>query len=521
MTGSKKSTTLLIKKCCSYFKQDNIYLKFLLITTLFFTLSSFYIDKNKKGDQNQNSNYTNQQSADEDYNSCYFYVKCPYTTDLGKFECYYPPAKPYTIDDLKALGFKLGYPCYKLQIKVYDSYYKFCSKYDQKVTRTIYVWDDKDYDGYFDYYETGVKCYLYYTLVADVTAPYIKCADPLYVSCVKDIPSPDPTTVTATDNCTKYPTVTFVYDKVVYEYGCKKTIWRYYKATDDCGNYSYCYQIIYVEDKTPPYIKCPDPIYVSCYKDIPYPDATKVYASDNCGGYVDVKFWYDKVVYSYGCKKTIWRYYKATDECGNYSYCYQIIYVEDKTPPTIYCPKDIYVGCYDYIPKPDPYSVSAYDNCGGKVYVYFLYDKYSSYYCPKIIYRYYKAVDECGNYSTCYQKIYVGYDDVTTKKATESGTESLKGAQVQQAATALKVEARPNPFKQKVQFLLTSPQDGQGSLELYDLQGRKVATAWSGNVIKGQTITVNYVAPATLQGLLTYRFTVGKQVVHAKIISLK
>jgi len=135
MTGIKKSAALLIKKSFNYLKQENIYLKFLLLPILFFTLYLSSFGQDKKGNHPQNS-------VDGGYPRCYFYVNCPYNTYLGAFQCNYIPPQPYTRDDLVKLGFKIGYPCYKLVIKSYDSYYKVCSKYDQYVTRTIIVWDD-------------------------------------------------------------------------------------------------------------------------------------------------------------------------------------------------------------------------------------------------------------------------------------------------------------------------------------------------------------------------------------------
>src|SRR5436305_6959034 len=63
MTNIKTTTIPWVKKCCSYFPLDNNYLKFLLLTTLFFTLSSFDFDKNNKERSSRNTNATNQKST--------------------------------------------------------------------------------------------------------------------------------------------------------------------------------------------------------------------------------------------------------------------------------------------------------------------------------------------------------------------------------------------------------------------------------------------------------------------------
>jgi len=318
--------------------------------------------------------------------------------------------------------------------------------------------------------------------------------------------------------------VYFVKDSTGYD-KCPKIIYRIYKAVDDCYNVSYCYQKIYIYDKVAPVIYCPDPLYVSCYKDIPAPDPSKVYATDNCTQYPKVEFAYDKVISDYGCKKIIWRYYKATDDCYNVSYCYQIIVVEDKVPPTIYCPDPIYVGYYDKIPYPDPYSVKAYDNCTLYPKVYFVYDKVVyDYNYKKIIWRYYKAVDDCYNYALCYQIIYVGYGngDAITKAQSQSSTElALKGQIAPQPSSALGVKAYPNPFKDKVQFVLTSPVSGKARLELFSLLGQKVATVWEGEVSAGKAQTVDYNAPPAHQTNLIYRLTVGDKVVNGKLLNIR
>jgi len=100
MTDIKTITAPFIKKCCSHFSRGNVYLRLLLLTTLFFALSSSGFGQDKKGDPSQSSSSANQQVVHDNHNKCNFYVSCPYKTYLGAFECYYIPSKPYTRDDL-------------------------------------------------------------------------------------------------------------------------------------------------------------------------------------------------------------------------------------------------------------------------------------------------------------------------------------------------------------------------------------------------------------------------------------
>jgi hypothetical protein len=69
--------------------------------------------------------------------------------------------------------------------------------------------------------------------------------------------------------------------------------------------------------------------------------------------------------------------------------CSKVVYVKDITKPYISCSGSITVECDGDVPPPNPYSVTAYVNCG-KVYVKWVRDvSYGT--CPKVITRTYKA----------------------------------------------------------------------------------------------------------------------------------
>lgn len=248
-------------------------------------------------------------------------------------------------------------------------------------------------------------------IVHDKTAPEIKCAADITVQCDKDIPACDISTVKATDNCGEVK-VTCEGDKVEQDprNPCLKKIIRTYKATDKCGNYAYAKQTFIVHDKTAPYIECTKEITVECEKDVPVCNISSVRASDNCGE-VKITCEGDKVEWNpwFPCVKKIIRTYKATDKCGNYAFAKQLIIVNDKTAPTIECPKDITVQCESEIPRINISSVKAWDNCsevkvtceGDKV-------EWNPWFpCIKKIIRTYKATDKCGNCSYAKQTIIV------------------------------------------------------------------------------------------------------------------
>ena len=180
--------------------------------------------------------------------------------------------------------------------------------------------------------------------VNDSIAPQITCPAAVTVACMTDVPAPDITLVTATDNCGT-PVVTFVSD--VWSGNCPRIITRTYQAADSCGNTTTCTQIITVNDSIAPQITCPAAVTVACVTDVPAPDITLVTATDNCGTPV-VTFVSD--VWSGNCPRIITRTYQAADSCGNTSTCTQIITVNDSIAPQITCPAAVTVACVNDVP---------------------------------------------------------------------------------------------------------------------------------------------------------------------------
>ena len=247
--------------------------------------------------------------------------------------------------------------------------------------------------------------------VNDQTAPTLTCPGPITVSCASQVPAPNPSLVTASDNCGGAVTVTHISD-VISNQTCTNrfTITRTYRATDACGNFAQCTQTITVNDQTPPTLTCPVPINVSCASQVPAPNPSLVTTSDNCGGSVTVTHISD-VISNQTCPNRfiVTRTYRATDACGNFAECTQTITVNDQTAPTMTCPAAVTVSCASQVPAPDPSLVIATDNCGGTVAVTHISDVISNQTCPNrfTITRTYRATDACGNFAQCTQTITV------------------------------------------------------------------------------------------------------------------
>lgn len=84
-----------------------------------------------------------------------------------------------------------------------------------------------------------------------------------------------------------------------------------------------------------------------------------------------------------------------------------------------------------------------------------------------------------------------------------------------------KVLAAPNPYNDKIRFLVTPGETGRGSLELYNMLGQRVKIVFEGQVQKGQVQSVEYVVPGNQRSNLIYVFRVGKEQVSGKLIGLK
>ncbi|WP_340113596.1 HYR-like domain-containing protein [Maribellus mangrovi] len=205
-------------------------------------------------------------------------------------------------------------------------------------------------------------------------------------------------TPTANDVCDGAITPTMVDDTT--SYSCPLVITRTWKAIDACGNSSTASQTITVIDTTPPVfsgvgadaeIECPDePVW------------STPTANDVCDGAITPTMVDDTT--SYSCPLVITRTWKAIDACGNSSTASQTITVLDTTPPVFSgVGADAEIECPD---EPVWSTPTANDVCDGAI-TPTMVDDTTSYSCPLVITRTWKAIDACGNSSTASQTITV------------------------------------------------------------------------------------------------------------------
>jgi hypothetical protein len=85
--------------------------------------------------------------------------------------------------------------------------------------------------------------------------------------------------------------------------------------------------------------------------------------------------------------------------------------------------------------------------------------------------------------------------------------------------STLKVTAYPNPFNEKINFVVTSPVSGKGSLDVYNSLGQKIRTVYQGNINKGSQNFELRLSQRQVSNLI-YVLRVDGQQVSGKILQV-
>ena len=241
--------------------------------------------------------------------------------------------------------------------------------------------------------------------VFDRTAPEVEPLADITVQCINQVPDPDITLVSATDNCDDTPSVAFMEDISNGDI-CPEIISRWYVVSDNCRNSTRVMQTIIVNDTIAPLVRPMPDIIVQCADEVPRPDISKVFASDNCDD--ELKIWHRADVSDeQTCPETINRYYMVMDDCENATAVMQTIIVNDTTPPDVRPMPDIIVECADEVPEPNISKVFAEDNCDDELKIWHRADVSDGQTCPETISRYYMVMDDCENATAVMQTIIV------------------------------------------------------------------------------------------------------------------
>ena len=82
----------------------------------------------------------------------------------------------------------------------------------------------------------------------------------------------------------------------------------------------------------------------------------------------------------------------------------------------------------------------------------------------------------------------------------------------------ISVSAYPNPYATEVNFNIIPSISGRGSLEIYDLSGRRVALVFEGDFVAGSEETVTYKPGPALGQLLVYICKIGNNIIQGKLL---
>ncbi|HEX4958461.1 MAG TPA: HYR domain-containing protein, partial [Lacibacter sp.] len=88
-------------------------------------------------------------------------------------------------------------------------------------------------------------------------------------------------------------------------------------------------------------------------------------------------------------------------------------------------------------------------------------------------------------------------------------------------SSGLSVKAFPNPYEEKIVFTINSKESGRATLEVYNMQGQKIATVFDGQVKGGSIMNITYNVPVFHRENLVYIFRQNGKSESGKVMSLQ
>jgi hypothetical protein len=237
-------------------------------------------------------------------------------------------------------------------------------------------------------------------VVVDDDAPELEPPSPVTFdvnmgcSYVGDFASPP----IAVDNCSTLADIRFTHDApVAFPPGATEVTWT---ATDAEGNVETVTQEVIVLDGIPPSLSCPGEVTLAADSagcvfsgDIPPP-----LVSDNCSPPAAITIENDAPAsLEAGSTSVTWR---ATDELGNVVTCQTLVTIEDRAPPALICPADIFASCTTQNGAVVDFTVEAVDECDQTPTIT-VEPASGSLFAPGVTVVFARATDSQGNSSTC------------------------------------------------------------------------------------------------------------------------
>ena len=347
-------------------------------------------------------------------------------------------------------------------------------------------------------------------IVVNDDFPPILAAPPanITVSCLTQVPFP--IALSWTDNCDGSGEVMGTDMSVG---NCPSILTRTWTYTDNCGNTATRAQLITVDDSTPPVITCPPDITIACDQLADTTVTGVATATDDCSVLIDITF--ADLADTTGCAGTgtIERTWTATDECGNWSTCIQLVTRVDTIPPNISCPPDTAVDHMNQVP-PTSNSYNefvsqggfAIDNCAIDTASYVeTTDEVNIDTLKTVILRTFTITDECGNPSSCQMVITVNETSFGVPEKDEHG---------------IMVNVYPNPFSRETTFRIFLGETSHVFLFVTDILGNPVATILDEMLVRGES-QFTWNAEGLPPGIYFYRLTTSNQSATGKMMVVR
>jgi hypothetical protein len=114
-------------------------------------------------------------------------------------------------------------------------------------------------------------------------------------------------------------------------------------------------------------------------------------------------------------------------------------------------------------------------------------------------------------------RLFVRYSDSTV----QCDVSLVAAPRTQSLEKTFSVTAYPNPFSNKVRFIIQSPKAGRATLEVYNMLGQRMATLFEGQLSANETRNVDFNAPVNHRTNLIYMLRMNGEQISGKLMSTK
>jgi hypothetical protein len=97
----------------------------------------------------------------------------------------------------------------------------------------------------------------------------------------------------------------------------------------------------------------------------------------------------------------------------------------------------------------------------------------------------------------------------------------VNNSEIETQVDVVEVKANPNPYTDKVRFLIQSKVEGNSSLVLYTISGIRIANVYQGYITSRTTRFIDFYVPEGRRGNMIYVLKVGNHIKTGKLINVR